>query len=97
MVNDMSRGFHVKSSSECFKLIKSCLDEGRATTKEVIIMEKEGVNYEVRFDFHFRYDWSNGLQSDPIRLTITKDNGEEATSSEETIIRHYIDTHYRCQ
>jgi hypothetical protein len=87
--------FKVINSSELFKSVVKYMDRGSATTPEVIIMEKRGVQFNVTFKFSFTYDWSNGMDADKPELTIVKSNGKEATKMERITIESYIQKNYK--
>lgn len=89
-------GFNVVSSSEIYKLIISCLDNGRATTKETLILQKKGVEFQVKFNLLFTYDGSNGMNADEPQITsIQKSNGKKETASEVNMIKAIIKQNYK--
>ena len=89
-------GFNVINSSNKFKEIVDCLDHGRATTREVIVLEKGKTQFEVNFNFSFTYDRSNGIVADkPIITKISKSNGKDATEAEKNMIISYIEQNYK--
>lgn len=89
-------GFTVISSSEIYKDVIVYLDNGRGTTKEKLILQKNGVTFEVNFDLPFMYDWSNGLVVDEPKITrIMKSNKENETESEVSIIKYFIKQSYK--
>lgn len=87
--------FKVISSSEIYKIVLKYLDSGRASTPEVIIMEKNGVEFNISFNFRFTYDWSNGMNASKPEIKIIKNNGKEPTALERKTIESYIETHYK--
>ncbi len=87
--------FNVISSSELFKSVVKYMDNGRATTPEVIIMEKNGIEFNVSFNFEFTYDWSNGMDALKPEVTIVKSNGKAPTSMEKITIENYIQKNYK--
>jgi hypothetical protein len=87
--------FKVISSSEIFKTLVKYMDRGDATTPEVIIMEKNGVEFNISFKFRFTYDWSNGMNASEPEITIIKSNGKEPTALERKTIESYIEKNYR--
>jgi hypothetical protein len=87
--------FKVISSSELFKSVVKYMDRGAASTPEVIIMEKNNVEFRITFTFAFTYDWSNGMLADKPKLTIVKSNGKEPTKIEIMTIETYIEKNYK--
>jgi hypothetical protein len=89
-------GFTVVSSSEIYKFIISCLDKGRATTKETLVLQKKGVEFQVKFNLSFTYDDSNGMDADEPQITsIQKSNGKKETASEVNMIKAIIKQNYK--
>lgn len=89
-------GFTVVSSSEIYKFIISCLDKGRATTKETLVLQKKGVEFQVKFNLSFTYDDSNGMYADEPQITsIQKSNGKKETASEVNMIKAIIKQNYK--
>jgi hypothetical protein len=86
--------FKVISSSEIYKTVVKYLDSGRATTPEVVVLEKKGVGYIIKFDFHFTYDWSNGLNADKPNISIEKTNGKKVTLVDKRTIESLIEKMY---
>ena len=87
--------FQLISASKKFKVIIESLDHGRATTKEIIVMTKSNVQYDIHFDYHFTYDHSNGLMPDkPVLTKIIKSDGNDATEEEILIIKDFINDYY---
>lgn len=89
-------GFTIISISNKYKDIVDCLDHGRATTREVIILEKNKVTFEVYFNYSFTYDYSNGINADEPRITkIAKSTGNEPTAAEKGVIEYIIKQNYK--
>jgi len=89
-------GFTVVSSSEIYKFIISCLDKGRATTKETLVLQKNGVEFQVQFNLSFTYDYSNGMDADEPQITsIQKSNEKKETASEINLIKLLIKQNYK--
>ncbi len=88
-------GFKVISSSEIFKLVVKYMDSGRATTPEVIVMEKNGVEFTIKFKFEFTYNDSNGMDAPKPEITIVKSNGKAPTTLEKLTIESYIQKNYK--
>jgi hypothetical protein len=80
------------SASEVFKMVVKYLHNGNATTPEVIIFEKKGVNIEVKFDLCFSYDWSNGIVADEAKLNIS--NLNKITAIEKKYIEQFVKENY---
>jgi hypothetical protein len=91
----MDEDYQLISASKKFKVIIESLDHGTATTKEIVVMTISNVQFEIHFDYHFTYDYSNGLNADkPVLTKIIKSDGNDATEEEIYIIKHFINEYY---
>lgn len=89
-------GFKVLSASKKFKDIVECLHHGSATTREIIVLSKSNVQFDIHFSYSFTYDHSNGLIADkPVITNIIKSDGNNATEKEISIIEYFIKQNYK--
>lgn len=76
------------------EIIESIL-QGYARTNETAILTKNGVQYNVCFEFTFKYDRSNGMQTEQPRIvSVLKSNHNDTTPAEIDYIRFLIKQQY---
>ena len=83
------------STTEIYKNVIQYLDNGRATTPENIVLQKNGIKFEVDFNYSFTYDWSNGVIADEPEFDVTKSDGKDVTDDELSDIEEIIREIYR--
>ena len=83
-------GYTLISTTEIYKNVIQYLDNGRATTPENIVLQKNGIKFEVEFNYSFTYDWSNGVIADEPEFDVTKSNGKNVTATELSNIKKII-------
>ena len=96
MVIPKKPDFEFITTTNKYKDIISCLNHGRATTKEQICFKQSSITFQVNFNYSFSYDYSNGLHnSNLFEFKFIKSDNTTITDNEKEILIKLVKQHYK--